>query len=311
MTVSVKAATTRIVVGPQNLLTRNGITYNDRTQIECYRVDDFTGFERPDFRLPTEQNPQDDGETALPPSRGGRTMTMTGEIVAGSWTKAIEMSADLEDSLIDLIEYPLVIKAQPGSTYFTQPDVQIACRPSDFQIEKKVKAADRQGMFRRAFTVALRASKPRYLSSALHVINVPQVTPLTFPGGGGGLTFPVSGGILFPYSVLINNAGNWSAEPVWRFTGPQDGIFLYNDNGQSLALNGPIAPGQWIDVDVENGQVLDTNGANAFSQFDTTSDWVKLEGKRSGSTGDNKVALTTTVFGGGAAVTCSYRDSWM
>jgi hypothetical protein len=314
-----KVASSRLVVGPHNLLVRNGITFNDRTQLETYWVEDFTGFEKPDLELPTEVDPQSDGETPLPASRGGRTMTMTGYIRAGTYPKILEMSADLEDSLIDLIEWPMVIKVQAGSPFFTQPDVQISCRPSDWSIDKKISQSDLDGIFTRAFTVALRASKPRYLSTAIKVVTLTPTTWLTFPGGGGGLIFPGGGGgLTFPYpdTKVASNVGNWAAQPVIRFTGiigdSANGIQVINStNGQALTVTGPIAAGEYIEVDVAAGTVKDQTGAYRSSRKTSASDWLQIEGKRGGSTGDNTLLLNVYTWGAGGQVTATYRDSSM
>jgi hypothetical protein len=312
---TVNAATSRIVVGPHNIVTRNGITFNDRSQLERYEVDDFNGFERPDLLTPAEQNPQEDGETPLPASRGGRTMTMSGNIIAGSYPKLLEMSADLEDSLIDLLELSMVIKVAVSSTYFTQPDIQIACRPTDWTIDKKLVMTDRGGVFRRAFSVALRAStEPRYLAVATKVATLNPAS-LVFPGGGGGLTFPGGGGgLIFPAvqaTAVAANVGNWSALPIIRFIGPIGDITLTNDNGQTLRINGHIAAGAWIEVNTSTSEVKDQTGAFKASFFDSTSDWLQLEGRRGGSSGNNALTLLCNWFDTGAQVTLTYHDSSM
>lgn len=317
-----KRAVDRLVVGPHSILTRNGLTFNDRSQPDAYIVEDFTGFEKPEGQLNEEANTAEDGAVPYPSFYGGRTMTLTGFIRTGSYPRLLEMTGALEDSLIDLIESPLTIGVNPDSPWFTHPDVSINCRPSDFQIDRKLTQEDQTGVFKRSFTVALRATNPRYLSTVQKSITIQPIF-ITQLGRSYDRTYdlayttymnaagdPVS---LGNNQEVVDNAGNWPALPVIRFNGPMDGITLVNEaNDQMVRLTGLVSANDWIEVDVARGKVYDLAGNNRFPSFDTTSDWMRLPGKRLPlTTGDSPISLGVTSFDGDSSVVVTWSDTWI
>jgi hypothetical protein len=315
-----KAATSRLAVGPHSLLERNGVTFNDRSQLDCIWVDDFTGFGKADVRLAEEDNPQEDGATPYPSYYGGRTMTMSGLIRTGNYPMAIEFAGLLEDSLLDLIETPLLIRAAVGSPFFTPPQARIYCRPSDCQIEKKLKQSDKNGYFLRDFTVALRATNPRFTSVDWHSVEIfptavaalgrsyPRGYPLAYdtPMEPGGSPAASTG------QATAHNDGNWPALPTIRFNGYMDGAVLINGaNGHVIRLTGPVAEGDWIEINIATGTVRNSLGERANSMFDSTSDWMRLVANRGAAAGDSPLSLEVDDFGLGASAEIGWADTWM
>lgn len=315
-----KTATSRLSVGPHALVERNGIVFNDREALENYWVEDFTGFGRPEGSLSEEANPQEDGATPYPSTYGGRTMTMSGFIRAGSLPTAIEMKGALEDSLVSLIETPLVIGVQEGSPFLTPPEAQIYCRPSDWNIDSKVRQGDQSGLLLRDFTVALRATNPRYVSTSTKTLVItptavsalgrsyPRAYPLTYdtpmdPSGVPSSSTPQG---------IAHNAGNWPALPVVRFNGYMDGVRLVNEeNGHMIMLTRAVEDGDYIEINMRTGRITNSLNERAASAWSSLSDWMRFEGVRGGSSGDNTLTLYVDDFGLGAHVDVSWEDTWM
>jgi hypothetical protein len=319
-TLQPKAPTDAFVVGPHSLFVRNGITFNDRDELECYWVEEPTGFGRADVRATAEENSQEDGETALPSFYGGRVMTLSGWIRCGDYPRLLTMTEQLEDSLADLSELPMTIKVREDSIFFSQPPVQIDCRVADWDVVRKLQPTDNSGLIRRNFTVALRASSPRYLSEELHeLMLVPSSINLL------GRDYPRSYDLAYDVSMdasgnpainantrTLHNAGNWPALPLIRFNGPMAGAILTNEtNGHVIKLREQLQVGDWIEIDSATGTVVDQLGNNRFSARDSSSDWMRFQAKRGSSSGDNKLILSVDSFGSGSGVDLIWRDTWI
>jgi hypothetical protein len=324
MSFRVKQPTSVFSIGPHSLLQRNGIIFNDRSQLECYWVDDFTGFERPDIRVTDEENPQDHGSTPGPSFYGSRTMTMGGFIRCGSYPVLMEMDSALVDSLVDLATHSMLIKAKDRTdpeSYITHPDMQIACRPVDWQIAKQIDADDTKGFLRRNFTLALRASNPFYTSLARKSVEIEPEVITTLgrvydrfydlvydtPMDEFGNPVPPGGSVNSAEAV---NEGNWDASPILRFHGAMTNPFLTNNtNGHVIRLEGQIDTGDYIEVNVETGDIIDAIGVSRYAQWDSTSDWLRLVGKRGTMTGVNHLTLGVTDFSAGARCEIEWRDT--
>lgn len=312
-----KAPTNVFVVGPHSKLERNTVVFNDRSINECYWVDEFTGFERPDLRVTAQENAQEDGEIPDPAFHGGRTMTMSGTIRARAYTALLEMIAAFEDSLLDLVEMPLSISGTPP--YITHETLSINCRPVDYMVDKKLAAADLMGLYRRPFTVALRASDPTYQSLTLqHAAIIPSVINVL------GRTYDRTYDLVYTtlldstYSpaatgntVTVQNNGNWSAKPIIRFNGtiPAGTRLTNSANGHEMTINQTIAAGDYIEIDIAAGTVKDSLGNDRDSYLDHHSDWMMLIGRRGVLTGTNVLALSLASFDGNTSCEIWWRDT--
>jgi hypothetical protein len=314
-----KSPVSDFLVGPHSRASRNGILFNDRSSIECYWVEDFIGFDSADLLLGATPNTEEDGELPDPGFHGGRTMTMTGWIQAGSYPQVIRMGRDLLDSLIDLVELPMTISHAPTSSYFTHPDMNIMCRPGDKPLlDMKLQPADRNGIFKRNFTIALRASDPKFLSNVLQTAHLIPLAPAIF-----GRTYPRSYNIAYttpldpsynpayhPDIVTIHTDGNYESAPIIRFNGGMSGVVFTNQtNGHVIRLNGIISAGDYIEIDVKKGTVVDKQGNDKTSMFDTTSDWLLLQGKRNNYSGDNVLTIQAQWFDSTGTVDVWWRDT--
>jgi hypothetical protein len=152
----------KLVVSLMSLFEIGGVILNDRANLECYWIDQITGFEDADLRVSSEENSAADGSTANPGFYGERIMTFTGRIRAGD-TRTLDVMEDaLAAVLMTLQEQELTIyqKPRPGVT-LQQPRVIINCRKADkFQADKALNSYK----YERTFTFSLRASDPLFLS---------------------------------------------------------------------------------------------------------------------------------------------------
>lgn len=311
--------------GPHNIFVRNGFTLNDRSMLETYWVEDMSGFDSADVLVSAQQNAQEDGELPDQGFYGGRTMTLTGWIQAGSYPVLMHMSRLLLNAFLGLDEKPMLITTTHLGFFENVPDYTINCRVADKpQLAAKIEASDVSGMLKRSFTIALRASTdPTFRMGTFgHVAHLspsvtsdlgriyPRVHPMLYNVSLDGRGYPTGTPGTTGSSLSIYNDGNWYAKPIIRFTGSMDNIVLFNaTTGQYMYILGPIAPGQWIEVDVAKGTVVDQNGNSVQGRLDPSSDWMLLSGRATSSNGNNVITLAVSSFDSGADVRITWWDT--
>lgn len=316
-------ATDALLIGPHNRLTRNGIVFNDRSQLECFWVDDFTGFDAPDINVAAVDNVQEAGETPDPGFHKGRTMAMTGWVQAGSYPQLLRMGRALLDSVMDLVEMPMTISVADFG-YFTQPPVTINCRLADRpQLATKIEQSDQTGLLRWNFTIALRASDPTYKGTTLkHVELEPAI--IAIPGRPYDrvydLTYSelmdVAGNVVEdtdPNTLVVENLGNWRASIILRATGAMGSVTVLNETtGQAMYFTN-IAAGDFIEVNTHPsaGTVRDQNGQLQSSLLDARSDWITLRPVRPGFNGSNRLILFVESYESGSKLEVWSRDTWI
>lgn len=326
-------AVSDFLVGPHCRLQRNGLVFNDRSKIECYWVEEFGGFESPDLRVGEDDNVQMDGGIPQPGFYGGRTMTMTGWVQAGTYPHLVRMQRALLDSMVGLVETPMLITTAGGELglpdfgMFLQPDVLIDCRPVDKpQLSVKIEQEDRTGVFKRNFTIALRAiTNPTYRGTAIHSETL-LPTIQSELGRIYDRTYdlvyatPLSAGVptVAGENVLsVVNKGNYDAPPILRFKGPMAGVTLTNQTTQQyIHLTGSIDGGKYVEINVKTGSITDQDGELAANVWDPASDWLVLHGTRDKVTGQahtgiNELKLVVQSFGAGAGVDVTWQDTWI
>lgn len=177
----------------------NGLLLNQRsataTNFTRYKITDIGGFDDADVRDAREVNPARDGELALPAYYGGRTITFTGKILANNVEQLRRMQQNLRSAFAPLNEAWMVIRNTPVGASTT--DLMIKVRKSA-PIQMRESQA---GLYpTRDFMVTLRASDPRFYSSATNTVAC----------SGSGL------------ATVFNtvNDGNANSDPVIRITGP-------------------------------------------------------------------------------------------
>lgn len=318
------AATDEFVVGPHSRFLFNGLTMNDRTLMETYWVTSSTGFDSPDVTVSAQPNVEETGELPDPGFYGGRTMTLTGWIQAGSYPQIIRMSRLLLNAFVGLVEQPLTLSVAEAS-YFTQPDMIINCRPSDRpQLTTDIQDNDITGLLQRPFTITLRASDPTFRGvTENHVTLVPTV--ISSLGRGYDKSYDVGYTLLMTDDgdpnvsggssdagnpITVINTGNWRASIVIRFTGAMTNIILVNETTGQMMFVANIDDGDWVQVDTgPNGAVVDQDGNPAGAYIDPVSDWTWLAGKLNGADGTNVLSLYVASYGVDAQLDVSWYDT--
>lgn len=255
--------------GVESTFEFNTLLMNVRSWWDTYIINEIDGLDDADVRDAREQNPGFHGETAFDSYYGGRTITLGGLIRAQSLFKMRDMETAMRQAFSDLKEHPLIIRS--GSVDL---DVFILCKKYQKLVIKEAQTDFRHA---RVFQVALRASNPFFLSYT------EQYAPLTMN--------------VSPKSVTITNTGNYDASPRIRLIGPMTNPQIVNiTTGKQMTINGTIASGHTLEIDVRRRTVLDDLGANRFDMMDVTSDWVRL------IPGTNGIQLTSSGFGVGSAM---------
>lgn len=319
-----KAATNVFIVGPHSVFQYGSLIMNDRSLLEGYWCDEFQGFEDPDLRLSADVRPNQDGEDPGPGLYGGRTLTISGWIRAGTYPRLLVLAKNLELAFQTMgIEQPLIIRPAAGSVYFTHPQMYIYCRKSDrVNISRQTVQKDMSGVYERKFQITLRASDPWFQSvSAYTQTIVPTVVSFL------GRVYDRAYNLVYVTTMnstgdpaaaankaVVTNAGDYPASPVIRFNGYMRGVvFTNNTNGDRIQLTQDILDGDYVEVNVKEGTVLDRNGNNKADAFGTTSDWLKISGAGTNPGqvpgGANELALAVSAFGTHASVATTWQDT--
>lgn len=115
-----------------------------------------------------------------------------------------------------------------------------------------------------------------------------------------------------PYVVV--NVGNFNSEPVITLFGKMNNPEIWNDgapepyNNIKFKAGTVIAEGDFRRIDIKNRTVVDSNGANKFSEIDLSSNWLRVY------PGDNAISLSSgTTFDGSeeSGFSLVYRDAWI
>lgn len=186
-----------------------------------YKINDIGGLDDADVRDAREVNPMRDGELSLPAYYGGRTITLTGRIMARNVAEMRSMQSSLKSSLGALQESELRFYNDAGSTNY----IYINARKSA-PIQMREVQANREP--RRDFLITLRASDPRFYSSATSTISANASALATvFTGFNNGLAssdpviringplFPVVAGTSMQASIV-----NFSSEQALNLAFP-------------------------------------------------------------------------------------------
>ena len=264
----------------------NGLLLNNWQAYDYFHINSIDGLDDADVRDNRQLNPNEDGETPYGTYYGGRTMVIDGQIRCYHLWKTDDMRDALKRAFRkSQIEWPLWIRLGGPDK-----DRIIYCkRNAKLEIDMTQPTSDRPWV---PFMIPLRASNPRMLSYRLH-------TESASTGSG-----TQSGVDLF----TITHDGDYDAEPVIRFYGPCTEMSLtrwYDTDGQTMIV-GPIASGDYVEVDVSRKRVVDSAGNNAYSMYSDVSDFIRLWPE-----GPNAFEFSGSGLSSESSIVCSYRDSWV
>jgi hypothetical protein len=204
-------------------------------------------------------------------------------------------------------------------SYYEQQEMEIYCRLADkVQLSTRILPTDMGGVLRRPFTIALRATDPLYRSTEVHYA---QLVPVVITALGRSydrgydlgyteLMDPDGNPAVAGNTIDVTNSGNWPAAPKLRFNGYMNGITLTNNsNGHQLRIAEPVANGDYVDVDVLEGTVVDSLGNDRGDYMDTTSDWLRLAGTRVVMDGINHLSLAVSDYDAQASLELWWQDT--
>jgi len=194
-------------------------------------------------------------------------------------------------------------------------DVQINCRKAQSMSIANALPA-KQSIIKQDFQITLRASNPRFTSSIQQQVVVPPNAAANF-GMSFSVAYPYAfitpsnaqGQLLAPQvqpRTIATNRGKWYAQPVIRFYGLMISPTLTNQtNGQVIQINGSISNGDYIEIDMAAGTMVNSLGVDIFSALSPGSDNLQLE------PGDNYLVCSCSTTGGAANCIVGWRHSWL
>ena len=147
--------------------------------------------------------------------------------------------------------------------------------------------------------ISLRSSSAVLLSRMPTSISGAVATAaLTFPGGGTGIPFPGSGGLVFGVTLgTAKNLGYSRTHANVLLTGPLTNPAVINlTNGRRVVISGSLLTGESLTIDSRLRTVVDGLGNNRYDLTGPENDWLLLE------KGDNVIATGADAIGGNATV---------
>jgi len=279
-----------VLGGVESYFVYGDLVMNDRKNIDAYIVKDIDGLADPDVRDSREVVPQGHGEHVFTSWYGGRTIVLQGTIRAFNIGKLRDMQEALKDTFAGLEERPLRIVSPfvtaphhslPGE--LEAPAVQINCKKS-----QPIQMRDIQSNmhFTRDFMLTLRASNPFFLSEFEELYVDTTITS--------------------PHGFILNNRGNYRANPKFILTGPMTNPTIANAaNNETLVITGTIPAANTWTIDIDKRLLYDQAGVNKFANLSVTSDWPALE------PANNTLTLTYTGGSAASAIQVSYRHTWI
>jgi Phage tail protein len=275
-----------LYAGVENTFVYNGLTLNDTSIINKYRITQVNGLNSVDIRDAREVRSGRDGERALSAYYAGRTITLGGRIEAlnNKLYGLRVMTTALTGALADLTEKPLYMNQGSLNGW----DTQIDCRPSQpLALTDEIKT----WYHYRDFMITLRASDPKIVSQAL------QTSTYTAVGTTAS-------------NVALatqNNQGNYKADLVITLTGPMTNPALTLGGSTLAVLGGTTIPGgtSWI-IDTKAGTIKTNLGLNRY-QYITFTSTMPLY-----APGNNIFTFSASgMTAGTSKVKVDYRHTWM
>jgi hypothetical protein len=273
-----------VPAGLEAVLEYNGLFLNVQKNTDRYKITNIDGLGDSDIRDTRDVNTDDDGETPFNAFLGGRTIVLTGTIETYSVAKLRDMQQALRAAFADVSqERPLHFRVGDF-----RKDHVIYCKKV---ASNGMSETQQNRRMSRDFQVTLRASNPRFLSWYQKFFYATP-TPVTAPLLLGTLM----------------NAGNYTAEPVYRIYGPSQSTTITNDTtGKSFTVS-HIEFGNYFDFNIAKKSLVDSFGVNRWNNLSDDSDYVKMLGSTPGyPSGDNVFFFT----GDSPRVEISWYDSWV
>lgn len=273
-----------VPTGVESVYQYNGLTLNDLSVYDRYRITRIEGLGDADVRDQRELHPARHGEEALLALYGGRPVVLQGRIESWTLNKMRDMVMALKQAFSPLVESDLVVVTGRG---FAR-DHLIRCR----KVQPIAMTEEQKDFnFWREFMITLRASNPRILSRE-------QITSST----------SVSGSATGDSILEIVNNGNFNSEPkiVLRgpMTNPQIAVQQW-EGGAAFRLAVSMAAGEERWIDTATRRIYDASGTSRFGEYVLGSSWPELP------PGSNNINFWATELSGSSSVTVYHQHSWI
>lgn len=291
--------------GLENIYSFNGLVLNDlHGGPDRYKINKIDGLFDAEVRDSREANPSRHGETAYQSYYGGKAITIEGTIFAGNLTKLRNMIAALQIAFSDLNEYPLYIYNYSGYQTST-PQAYINCKKA---APINIEEANTSRRMIRNFSITLRAADPFVYSTTE---NTAYIVPTKSTSIGriynrvynltyNNIAYNLDG-------IYATNNGTFNKSPKFRIYGAFTNPFIYNyTTSQKILINYSADSGDYIEYDLNNHTLVDSNGVSIISALDISSDDFYLKpGQNSIGFGDPNPDIGTTTL------EIKYRDSYI
>lgn len=275
-----------LFAGVESTFQYNGLTINDRTLENKYRVTSIGGLGGADIRDSREIRSGRDGERTHRAFYGGRTITLSGRIESlNDHLHGLRvMTTALSGAFADLSEKPLFINQGNLGGW----DTQISCRPGQpVALTEEIKT----WYHYRDFLITLRASDPRIVSQQ-------QMAQ----------TWVANATSVLGESIFVHqNLGNYKADLNVTLRGPMTNpTWVLGDTAFSFINGTVIGAGQEWTINTGTGTVTDLAGVNKFASVALTSIMPYY------IPGPNSFLFNATgLTVGTSQITVAYRHSWI
>lgn len=309
-----------MIVGTEGIFTWNGgaITLNRRDLPVHYRVSELAGLRAlPDFEPTSDKTIGRTGEAPRQGTRNGKTITISGEVVAKTGRAALRQAqADLSAAFATTDEKQLTAKQHPdfaGADPLSDRRFRarcLACDPDEGAVQSP--NMSRSGGWEMPFTLTLRLDDPRFYFEDLVTLTDDTASPM----GGAGVPFTPGGSSAGPdatgFQITVDNPGNFDSEAILRLHGYQRNPVVSNQTlDVFLRFRDLIIPGgEFVEIDFRRRKVQ-LNGdtvSNVRHLLDPSSTWWD-RGVVCLAPGSNVIRSRAYSVGMGASFDIDYRPA--
>lgn len=284
------------VRGLEAKFTFAGLTLNDLSNPDRYRLSKIDGLYDAEIRDPREVNSSRHGEISFDSLYSGRTLALTGTIHAGNLAKLRNMEFDLQSAFHSLITDDLVI------SFPNETDTYLTCKKSaaiDFSEVQENRRPQRN------FMVTLRADDPRFYSTT----NVVTITPASIVHVGRNYNEEFNrdyDGYPLLDQITVNNHGSAINYPDIKFFGSLKNFVIINyTTGDILKINTNISSPDYYYYNQNTMELVDSVGQSRISALDISGSLIPLV------PGDNVIGFGGETYDVNAKVEIYAKSSWI
>lgn len=286
------------VRGLESTFTFNGITLNDSSSPDRYKVYKVSGLFDADMRDVRDVKSSSHGEISYNSYYSGRTIVLSGKIYAGNIIKLNNMISDLQSAFSTLEETAFSIDF-PDEAGVLSYCKKITPLDISSELTSNLPQAD--------FMITLRASDPRFYSG-LEQSETISPTTAYFLGRNYDLSYlrdyenvPITSDV-----VTVNNGGITSSLPEIVLSGYLLNPKIVNyTTGQILQINGSVQENHIWTINLVNRTIVDSIGNSKISALDIENNNLEL------LPGDNIIGILAEDFESGSSAEIVFSSAWI